>query len=74
MTQLVSTTTSRFARLARRAERGMTTAEYAVGTVAVVLFGGVLVKVLTSDEAATAIGKIVQAIIRFILQLLGVSL
>jgi hypothetical protein len=35
-------------RLARN-DRGMTTAEYAVGTVAACGFGGVLYKVLTSD-------------------------
>ena len=31
-------------------ERGMSTAEYAVGTVAAVGFGGILVKLLTSPE------------------------
>lgn len=31
-------------------EQGMSTAEYAVGTVAAVGFGGVLVKLLTSPE------------------------
>ncbi len=33
-----------------RDESGMSTAEYAVGTVAAVGFGGVLVKLLTSPE------------------------
>ena len=33
-----------------RTERGMTTAEYAVGTVAACGFGGVLYKVLTSAD------------------------
>ncbi len=33
----------------RRSERGMTTAEYAVGTVAACGFGGILYKLLTSD-------------------------
>lgn len=33
-----------------RDEKGMSTAEYAVGTVAAVGFGGVLVKLLTSPE------------------------
>lgn len=32
------------------AEAGMTTAEYAIGTVAAVAFGGVLFKVITSDQ------------------------
>ena len=31
-------------------EAGMTTAEYAVGTVAACGFGGILYKILTSDE------------------------
>jgi hypothetical protein len=33
----------------RRDQRGMTTAEYAVGTVAACGFGGVLYKLLTSE-------------------------
>lgn len=33
----------------RRSDRGMTTAEYAVGTVAACGFGGILYKLLTSD-------------------------
>ena len=32
-----------------RDERGMTTAEYAVGTVAAAGLGGILIKILTSD-------------------------
>lgn len=35
---------------ARRDERGMTTAEYAVGTVAACGLGGVLLKLLTSSD------------------------
>lgn len=35
--------------LRRRSERGMTTAEYAVGTVAACGFAGVLYKLLESD-------------------------
>ena len=38
------------AKLARMGERGMTTAEYAVGTVAVVGIGGVLIKIFTDPE------------------------
>ena len=74
MTQLVTRKPSFLARLARRTERGMTTSEYAVGTVAVVLFGGVLVRVLTDDEIARMIGRIVLAIIQAILNLLGATL
>ena len=35
---------------AHRSERGMTTAEYAVWTVAACGFGGLLFKILTSDQ------------------------
>ena len=49
------------------------TTAYAVGTVAVGLFGGVLAKVMSDDEIARIIGQIILAIVRFILQLLGVS-
>jgi hypothetical protein len=39
---------NRWQRLARRAESGMTTAEYAVGTIAACAFAVVLYKVVTS--------------------------
>jgi hypothetical protein len=35
----------------RREDAGMTTVEYAVGTVAAAGFGGLLIKLLMSDEA-----------------------
>jgi hypothetical protein len=35
----------------RREDAGMTTVEYAVGTVAAAGFGGLLIKMLMSDEA-----------------------
>ena len=41
-------------------EAGMTTAEYAVGTVAAVGFGGLLVKLLTSPEAQQLLWMIIQ--------------
>ena len=41
-------------------ERGLTTAEYAVGTVAVAGLGGVLMKLLTSDWAMELIKKIIE--------------
>lgn len=40
-------------------DRGLTTAEYAVGTVAAAGFGGVLIKVLTSPEVRNLIWKVV---------------
>ncbi len=43
----------------RSDERGMTTAEYAVGTVAAAGFGGILIKVLTSPEVRNLIWKVV---------------
>jgi Protein of unknown function (DUF4244) len=41
-------------------EAGMTTAEYAVGTVAACGFGGVLYKVLTSDAVVTLLTDILK--------------
>jgi hypothetical protein len=43
-----------------RSDRGMTTAEYAVGTVAACGFGGVLWKVLTSDQVVGLITDLVR--------------
>ena len=40
-------------------EHGMSTAEYAVGTVAAVGFGGLLVKILTSPEVQQLLFNIV---------------
>lgn len=50
-----------------RDERGMTTAEYAVGTVAAVGFAGVLIKVLTSPELRELILQLILALIQFFL-------
>jgi Flp pilus assembly pilin Flp len=43
-----------------RADDGMNTAEYAVGTLAAVAFAGLLLKVLTSDTVQNALAAIVQ--------------
>lgn len=43
-----------------RDESGMSTAEYAVGTVAAVGFGGLLVKLLTSPEVQQLLFSIIQ--------------
>ncbi len=43
-----------------RGEDGMTTVEYAIGTLAAVAFAGVLLKVLTSDAVQAALSGIVQ--------------
>jgi Flp pilus assembly pilin Flp len=43
-----------------RDERGLSTAEYAVGTVAVAGLGGLLVKLLTSDSVRDLIWGVVR--------------
>lgn len=43
-----------------RDERGMTTAEYAVGTVAACGFGGVLYKLLTSDTVQSMLSGLLE--------------
>jgi hypothetical protein len=47
-------------------EQGMTTAEYAVGTVAAAGLGGLLLKMLTSPEVQELIWTIVQRAFRFL--------
>ena len=42
-------------------ERGLTTAEYAVGTVAVVGLGSVLAKLLSSNEVRDLVWRIMRA-------------
>jgi len=42
------------------AEEGMTTAEYAVGTVAACGFGGILYKLLTSDAVQKMLKDIIE--------------
>ena len=41
-------------------DRGMTTAEYAVGTVAACGFGGILYKILTSPDVARMLKDLVE--------------
>ena len=47
-------------------EEGMTTAEYAVGTVAAAGLGGLLLKMLTSPEVQDLIWKTVQQAFNFL--------
>lgn len=55
----------RVVRDARRcSEAGMTTAEYAVGTVAACGFAGVLYKVVTSHTVLTLLGDLVEKALR----------
>ena len=49
----------RWVRLTARAEAGMSTAEYAVGTVAACAFAAVLYKVVTGGSIVTALGHLV---------------
>ncbi len=65
------TVTSRLARLVRRAERGMTTAEYAVGTAAVIGFGTLLMQIFVDEETRQAIHQIVDVIVDIIINVLN---
>jgi hypothetical protein len=47
-------------------DSGMTTAEYAVGTIAAAGLGGVLLKLLTSPEFQALIWKIIQSAFTFL--------
>jgi Flp pilus assembly pilin Flp len=44
-----------------RDERGLTTAEYAVGTVAVAGLGGILAKLLSSDQVRDLVWNILRS-------------
>jgi hypothetical protein len=46
-------------RIRTRGDEGMTTAEYAIGTLAAVAFAGLLLKVLTSDPVRAALSALV---------------
>jgi len=52
-------------------EAGMATAEYAVGTVAVVSLGGVLIKILTDPAFRDLIWRLIQWIFDLISKLIG---
>ena len=53
--------TGRAGRLRAGREQGMTTAEYAVGTVAACGFGGILYKVITSPEVIGLLRDVIAA-------------
>lgn len=57
-------------RRTKRNERGMTTAEYAVGTVAVLTFGGILIGIYKEPAIHDAILKFIDSMILFILNLI----
>ncbi len=50
----------RWRRVRARAEAGMTTAEYAVGTIAAVAFAAVLYRVVQSGEVRSALSGIIR--------------
>jgi hypothetical protein len=52
---------SRWARVLATAESGMSTAEYAVGTVAACAFAAVLYRVVTGGSVVTALGDLVDS-------------
>lgn len=58
--------TRRIRAVSRRGDEGMTTAEYAVGTVAACGFGGVLIKVLTSEKVVDLIGDVISKALSFV--------
>ena len=47
-------------------DRGMTTAEYAVGTVAVAGLGGILIKLLTSNAVRDLVWSVLKSAFSFI--------
>jgi hypothetical protein len=51
----------------RREEHGLTTAEYAVGTVAAAGLGGLLIKLLTSEPARLLIWGLIETALSFFL-------
>lgn len=50
----------------RDEEKGMSTAEYAVGTVAVCGLGGILLKILTSEAVYNLIWQVIQKAFSFL--------
>jgi hypothetical protein len=47
-----------------RDDKGMNTAEYAVGTLAAVAFAGLLLKVVTSDAVRDALFRLIERALR----------
>ena len=55
----------RLGRRLRSSDVGMTTAEYAVGTVAACSFGGVLYKILTSEAVLKVLESLISKALHF---------
>ncbi|MCA0306435.1 MAG: DUF4244 domain-containing protein [Actinobacteria bacterium] len=56
-----------------RDQRGMTTAEYAVGTVATVSFVGIIIAIINNPEFQKAMWEVLAAIIKAVIQAMGVA-
>ena len=55
----------------RRNQRGMTTAEYAVGTVATVSFVGIILAIINNPAFRDALWRLILAIISVVMKSLG---
>lgn len=55
-----------------RNERGMTTAEYAVGTIAAASFAGILIKILTDPSIRATLLELLLTILQHFMQIPGV--
>lgn len=55
------TLVTRFSRIRRAAEAGMTTAEYAVGTLAACAFAAVLLTIVRSGTVKSALASVITA-------------
>ena len=56
-----------------RNERGMTTAEYAVGTIAAASFAGILIKILTDPSIQATLLDLLLTILRHFMQIPGAA-
>ena len=56
---MTTTLARRWSRLRQRVDAGMTTAEYAVGTLAACAFAAVLLAVVRSGPIKSALGKVI---------------
>ncbi len=62
------------AKLRKLGQRGMTTAEYAVGTVAAVTGVGAMVGFFGNEDFRRFIGEVIKALVRWILASVGISI
>ena len=52
-------------------ERGMTTAEYAAGTVATVSFVGIIISIFQNEDFRNSLWTVIRYLIELVLKLLG---